>query len=57
MLIYLGKLFQTVGSDRCKYLQGTLFALGGLLKLEAKSYLYTITEQWQSSDASKEGVP
>ncbi|CDW80555.1 UNKNOWN [Stylonychia lemnae] len=42
LLVYFGRLFQIVGNNRCKYLMGSLFAIGGLLKLEAKSYLHTI---------------
>eukprot|EP00347_Sterkiella_histriomuscorum_P018080 403346866 len=41
LLVYFGKLFMLVDYQRCKYLQGSLFALGGVLKLEAKSYLHT----------------
>jgi hypothetical protein len=55
LLIFFGKLFETAGPKRCKYLQGSLFAIGGLLKLEAKSYLHTVTEAW--SDKKEVGVP
>jgi hypothetical protein len=45
-LMYLfSYLYQNVDAtkgERYKYLQGTLFTLGGLLKIEAKSYLYTL---------------
>lgn len=41
LLIYFGKLFSLIEKEKSKYIQGSLFALGGLLKLEAKSYLHT----------------
>jgi len=43
LLLVFGKLFQVApDNQRSKYLMGSLFALGGLLKLEAKSYLLTL---------------
>lgn len=42
LLIYFAKLFSIVPEKRSKYMQGSLFAIGGLLKIEAKSYLQTI---------------
>ena len=32
-------------NERYKYLQGTLFTVGGLLKIEAKSYLFTLKKE------------
>lgn len=43
-MLYFAKLFEVVNKQRPKYLQGSLFAIGGLLKLEAKSYLRTLQE-------------
>lgn len=45
LLVYFGKLFEVVSENRSKYMQGSLFALGGLLKIEAKSYLKTMLDQ------------
>ena len=45
LLVFFGKLFEVVTSQRSKYLQGSLFGLGGLLKLEAKSYLSTMNKR------------
>ena len=45
LLVYFGKLFEVVTENRSKYMQGSLFALGGLLKIEAKSYLKTMLDQ------------
>jgi hypothetical protein len=44
LLVYFGRLFQVVRTQRAKFLQGSLFAIGGLLKIEAKSYLRTLQE-------------
>jgi len=42
VIVYLGVLFKVVDVDeRSKFLQGTLFALGGLLKVEARNYMET----------------
>ena len=52
LLVFFGKLFEIVPPDsRSKYMQGSLFALGGLLKIEAKSYLRTM-QALRSSDES-----
>ena len=48
LLIYFGKLFEVVKEDRPKYLCGSLFALGGYLKLETKSYLMTLEQRRQN---------
>ena len=40
-------------SERSKFLQGSLFVLGGLLKIEAKSYLHTKNEQALSSKSGE----
>jgi hypothetical protein len=45
LLVYFGKLFEVVTEQRPIYLMGSLFAIGGLLKLEAKSYLTTLKER------------
>lgn len=50
-MVYFAKLFQVVTEQRPKYLQGSLFALGGLLKIEAKSYLRTLQELRSVDDA------
>ena len=51
LLVIFGKLFQVAPQDqRSKYLQGSLFALGGLLKLEAKSYLLTMENMRKEDD-------
>ena len=51
LLVIFGKLFQVAPPDqRSKYLQGSLFALGGLLKLEAKSYLLTMENMRKEDD-------
>lgn len=40
LLLFFCKLFDTVPpTQRPMYMQGSLFAIGALLKLEAKSYL------------------
>jgi hypothetical protein len=39
LILYFAKLFELVSDKRSKYMQGSLFAIGGLLKIEAKSYL------------------
>ena len=41
-------------NEKNKFLMGSLFALGGLLKVEAKSYLMTVNEK-ADDDASKKG--
>jgi len=45
LIVYFGKLLKAVDNKRCKYLMGSLFALGGLMKIEAKSYLKSISER------------
>ncbi len=42
LILYFAKLFELVSDKRSKYMQGSLFAIGGLLKIEAKSYLQTV---------------
>jgi len=43
VIILYGKLFQSVELDmRSKYIQGSLFAIGGILKVETKSFLRTL---------------
>jgi hypothetical protein len=55
LLLVFGKLFQVAPqSHRSKYLSGSLFALGGLLKLEAKSYLITLQNLRKEDDSSFE---
>ena len=44
-LVFFGILFSLVKHKRSKFLMGTLFAMGGLMKIEAKSYLKTISER------------
>ena len=40
--IYMSLLFDLVnGPDQSKYMMGSLFAVGGLLKIEARNYLET----------------
>mmetsp|Transcript_6748 Transcript_6748/g.11318 ORF Transcript_6748/g.11318 Transcript_6748/m.11318 type:complete len:112 (+) Transcript_6748:584-919(+) len=51
------KLFSTIDAgktfDQHKFLQGSLFALGGLLKIEAKSFLHTMESQsWKEGGSS-----
>jgi len=42
IIVYFGKLFARMDlNDRSKYIMGSLFAIGGLLKIEARSYLET----------------
>lgn len=42
IMIYLGLLFNLVrGPKQAQYMMGSLFALGGLLKIEARNYLET----------------
>mmetsp|Transcript_92652 Transcript_92652/g.127699 ORF Transcript_92652/g.127699 Transcript_92652/m.127699 type:complete len:231 (+) Transcript_92652:167-859(+) len=42
VIAYFGKLFARMElKERSKYLMGSLFAIGGLLKVEARSYLET----------------
>lgn len=50
LIVYFGKLFDVVKVQRPKYLQGSLFALGGLLKIEAKSYLRMMQEMRSDID-------
>ena len=42
IMIYLALLFEIVeGPTQAQYMMGSLFALGGLLKIEARNYLET----------------
>jgi hypothetical protein len=55
LLLVFGKLFLLAPpSQRSKYLSGSLFALGGLLKLEAKSYLQTLQSFKKEDDPTFE---
>ena len=36
-------------NDRHRFLMGSLYALGGLLKVEAKSYLMTLNERYEAN--------
>ena len=51
-----GSKSKKVKNDRHRFLMGSLYALGGLLKIEAKSYLMTLNERYTSDpDLNKEG--
>ena len=39
-------------NDRHRFLMGSLYALGGLLKVEAKSYLMTLNERYEKDPES-----
>ena len=42
IMVYMGLLFNLVrGPKQAKYMMGSLFALGGMLKVEARNYLET----------------
>ena len=41
-------------NERHKFLMGSLFALGGLLKIEAKSYLMTVNEKEDGDEFKKD---
>ena len=50
VMLMFAKMYGAIGVDskkneRHKFLMGSLFALGGLLKIEAKSYLMTMSER------------
>ena len=60
ILIFFTQMYASVDktekfkNEKHKFLMGSLFALGGLLKLEAKSYLMTMNEK-EDGDESKKG--
>ena len=41
-------------NEKNKFLMGSLFALGGLLKIEAKSYLMTVNEKADDDESKKD---
>lgn len=43
-----------VKNDKSKFLMGSLYALGGLLKIEAKSYLMTMNERYTKNPEKNE---
>jgi hypothetical protein len=48
-MMYFAKMYSMISvekPDRHKFLMGSLYALGGLLKIEAKSYLMTLNERY-----------
>ena len=48
-MMYFAKMYSMISGDkpeRNKFLMGSLYALGGLLKIEAKSYLMTLNERY-----------
>lgn len=60
ILIFFAQMYASVEqaekfkNEKNKFLMGSLFALGGLLKIEAKSYLMTVNEK-DDDDDSKVG--
>jgi hypothetical protein len=48
-MMYFAKMFSCIdkeSNDHSKFLMGSLYALGGMLKVEAKSYLMTCNEMY-----------
>ena len=48
-MMYFAKMYSMISDEkpeRNKFLMGSLYALGGLLKIEAKSYLMTLNERY-----------
>ena len=48
-MMYFAKMFACIekeSNDHSKFLMGSLYALGGMLKVEAKSYLMTCNEMY-----------
>lgn len=60
ILIFFAQMYASVEqaekfkNEKNKFLMGSLFALGGLLKIEAKSYLMTVNEK-DDDDETKAG--
>ena len=52
IMLLFARMFTTVGgaaernNDKHRFLSGSLYALGGLLKTEAKSYIMTLSERY-----------
>jgi hypothetical protein len=49
MMVIFGKIYSIEGNTRSVYMQGTTFTLGGIMRLEAKSYLKTKFKYKQNS--------
>jgi len=53
-LLTFSKIFTKVDKDQAKYMQGSLYALGALLKIEARSYLSSTGNRDLIADDCKE---
>jgi hypothetical protein len=57
-MMYFAKMYSSIeksSTDHSKFLMGSLYALGGLLKVEAKSYLMTCNEMY-TKDPEKNNI-